>query len=127
MSPAPVIEQPERGRAFDELGARVWRLVHPRTVGSLQLGVSLCVMKPGERVKRHRHNYEEAYFVTAGTGRMYLEGHAEVELRPGMSVYIAPGRAHGQANDGEDDLIIVCSLSPPPVEGDPPDFVPEDA
>jgi quercetin dioxygenase-like cupin family protein len=102
------------------------RLVHPRTVGSQQLGVSLCVMKPGERVRRHRHDYEEAYFVTAGTGRMYLQRHHEIELRPGMSVYVEPGRAHGQVNDGHDDLIIVCSLSPPPVEGEPPDFVPED-
>ncbi len=114
------------GRPFDALGAPVRRLIHPRTVGSDRLGVSICDMPPGSRVRRHRHGYEEAYFVVAGTGKMYLEGEpGEIDLVPGLLVYVAPGRVHGQVNDGDEPLQILCSLSPPPVEGEVPELVDE--
>ena len=113
----------DEGRRFDALGAPVYRLVHPKTVGSVGLGVSLCVMEPGQEVRRHRHVYEEAYYVLRGTGLMHLEGHDPIRLTPGLSVYIAANRVHGQVNDGDETLEILCSLAPPPVEGDAPDFV----
>ena len=112
----------EQGRPFDALGAPVSRLVHPLTVGSTQLGVSLCSMAPGDTVRRHSHDYEEAYFVLEGTGVMYLEGVGDIRLEPELAVYVPPNRVHGQVNDGERPLRILCSLSPPPVEGDPPRF-----
>lgn len=115
----------EDGRLFEALGAPVRRLVHPNTVGSQQLGVSICLMEPGQEIRRHRHSYEEAYFVIRGTGRMYLEGEGEIRLEPGLSVYVPPERVHGQVNDGVEPLHILCSLSPPPVEGDPPRFADE--
>ena len=115
------------GRPFDGLGAPVRRLIHPQTVGSDRLGVSIADMPPGSRVRRHRHAYEEAYFVISGTGRMYLEGEPdEIELTPGLLVYVASGRAHGQVNDGSEQLRILCSLSPPPVEGEAPQFADEE-
>ena len=117
----------EEGRLFDALGAPVRRLVHPKTVGSHQLGVSICLMEPGDVVRRHRHSYEEAYFVVTGTGTMYLEGVGDIRLEPGLSVYVAPERVHGQVNDSNEPLEILCSLSPPPVEGDPPRFADESA
>lgn len=113
----------EEGRRFDALGAPVYRLVHPKTVGSVALGVSLCVMEPGQEVRRHRHAYEEAYYVLRGTGLMHLEDHDPIRLVPGLSVYVASNRVHGQVNDGHETLEILCSLAPPPVEGDAPDFV----
>ena len=111
------------GRNFMGLGSRVERLVHPLTVGSRQLGVSMAHMGPGEKVKRHRHEYEEAYYVVGGAGLMYMEGVGDIELFPGRSVYIPPKTIHGQVNTSEDEsLLIVCSLSPPPVEGDVPEL-----
>jgi putative monooxygenase len=112
----------EQGRLFDALGAPVRRLVHPLTVGSQQLGVSLCTMAPRDEVRRHSHDYEEAYFVLEGTGVMYLEGVGEIRLESELSVYVPPNRVHGQVNDGDGPLRILCSLSPPPVEGAPPRF-----
>jgi len=111
------------GRDFFGLGARVHRLVHPRTVGSEQIAVSVAMHGPGERVKRHRHPYEEAYYVIEGEGTMYMEGVGEIELRPGRSVYIPPNTIHGQVNTAADaDLRILCSLSPPPAEGETPEL-----
>ena len=115
----------DEGRRFDALGAPVYRLVHPKTVGSVGLGVSICVMEPGQEVRSHRHRYEEAYYVLRGTGLMHLEGHDPIRLTPGLSVYIAGNRIHGQLNDGEETLEILCSLAPPPVEGEVPEFVDE--
>jgi quercetin dioxygenase-like cupin family protein len=110
------------GRDFMGLGARVHRVVHPNTVGSDQIATSIAMHAPGERVKRHRHPYEEAYYVIKGEGLMYMEGRDEIELRPGRSVYIPPETIHGQVNTSEvDDLWILCSLSPPPVEGEVPE------
>jgi quercetin dioxygenase-like cupin family protein len=119
----PVAIRRDEGREFLALGAPVYRLVHPRTVGSDQLGVSLCVMEPGQRVRRHRHDYEEAYYVLRGTGLMHLEGHEPIRLEPGLSVYIEANRVHGQVNDGDQTLEILCSLAPPPPEGQTPDFL----
>ncbi len=112
------------GREFLGLGAPVRRLVHPLTTGSVALGVSICLIPPAGSVKNHRHPYEEAYFVLEGTGLMQLEGVGEIELFPGRSVYIAPNLVHGQVNTSKsDELKILCSLAPPPVEGQPPDLV----
>ncbi len=120
----PIIRIDE-GRPFDDLGAPVRRLIHPNTVGSKLLGVSICLMEPGDEIRRHRHSYEEAYFVVRGNGAMYLEGEGLIRLEPGLSVYVPPERVHGQVNDGDEPLHIICSLAPPPVEGDSPRFAEE--
>jgi quercetin dioxygenase-like cupin family protein len=114
----------EDGHRFSGLGAEVRRLVHPNTVGSENVAVSICLMNPGDEIFTHRHDYEEAYYVVQGTGEMYLEGEPRIHLEPGLSVYIAPGLVHGQVNNGSDPLHILCSLSPPPTEGATPELVP---
>ena len=124
MTGKPTTVRIEDGRLFTGLGAEVRRLVHPTTVGSENVGVSICLMGPGDEILTHRHDYEEAYFVVQGTGKMYLEGEPPIHLEPGLSVYIAPGQVHGQVNDGIVPLHILCSLSPPPTEGVPPELVP---
>lgn len=111
------------GRMFHGLGAPVERLIHPNTVGSEQLGVSLVHMAPGDRVKRHRHDYEEAYYVVDGEGVMYLDGVGDIDLYPGRSVYISPMTIHGQVNTSTArKLLILCSLAPPPIEGETPEL-----
>ena len=121
--PTAVAKSRDDSPRFDELGSPVWRLVHPTTTGSNQLGVSVAVVGPGQRVLRHRHDYEEAYTVLNGTGLMYLEGEPIFRIESGMSIYIAAGRLHGQYNDSDCDLEIICSLAPPPIIGELPDIV----
>lgn len=104
---------PSQGKDFKGLGGLVKRLVHPTTVGSVNLGVSICYLNPGEEVKCHNHSFEEAYFIIQGTGKMYLDGQ-EFKLVPNMSVYIPAGKDHGQVNNGSEPLVILCSLSPAP-------------
>jgi quercetin dioxygenase-like cupin family protein len=111
------------GRPFMGLGALVTRLVHPSTVGSDRLGVSLARMEPGDRIKLHRHAYEEAYFVIEGEGIMQLEGEDDIALVPGVAVYVPPNLIHGQVNTSSGPLRILCSLSPPPIEGEVPELM----
>ena len=111
------------GSEFLALGAPVRRLVHPLTTGSRNIGLSIALMPPGGRVKRHRHEYEEAYYVVAGHGLMYLEGVGEIELVPDRAVYIPSNSIHGQVNTSStDDLRIICALSPPPIDGQIPEL-----
>jgi len=119
----PLVIDVGEGRDFYGLGTQVQRLIHPNTVGSDQLGVSIVLHSPGDRVKRHRHPYEEAYYVIKGEGVMHMEGHEDIELRPGRAVYVPPQTIHGQVNTSADtDLWILCSLAPPPVEGEVPEL-----
>ena len=118
MTSSSLIVDVGDGAIFMALGAPVERLVHPTTVGSSNVGLSIVRMAPGSVIRRHRHPYEEAYYVVEGTGVMYLETVGEVELRPGRSVYVPPNTIHGQVNTSEDvDLHIVLALSPPPPDG----------
>jgi quercetin dioxygenase-like cupin family protein len=103
----------EDGIDYWGLNTQVKRLVHPTTTGSDQLGVSICLMKPGDEVPIHRHSYEEAYFVVRGHGTMSLDGYT-IELVPDLTVYIPPNRYHGQKNTSDDELVILCALAPPP-------------
>ncbi len=111
------------GRDFMGLGTRVHRLVHPSTTGSQHVAVSIAMHGPGDRVKRHRHPYEEAYYVIKGEGAMYMEGQGDIQLKPGRAVYIPPNTIHGQVNtSAEADMWILCLLSPPPPEGETPEL-----
>ncbi|SIS03991.1 Cupin domain-containing protein [Peribacillus simplex] len=104
---------PNQGKDYRGIGGLVKRLVHPSTVGSENLAVSICYLNPGEEITRHSHTYEEAYFVLQGTGKMIL-GEEEFKLEPNMSVYIPSGKEHAQINDGSEPLVVLCSLSPAP-------------
>ena len=76
----PLVIDVGEGRDFMGLGTRVHRLIHPNTTGSDQVGVSIAMHGPGDRVKRHRHPYEEAYYVIKGEGVMFMEGRKDIEL-----------------------------------------------
>ena len=123
MSESRYVVTEESGRPFTGLGALVTRLIHPNTVGSDRLGVSIAHMNPADRIRRHRHAYEEAYFVIEGEGEMFLEGEPLIALRPGVAVYVPPNAVHGQVNTADGPLRILCSLSPPPVEGETPELL----
>lgn len=101
------------GMDYRGIGALVKRLVHPKTTGSKDLGVSIVFMAPGDVIVVHDHPYEEAYFILEGEGVMTLDGE-EIKLDKYLSVYVPPNTSHGQKNTGDTTLVILCSLTPPP-------------
>ncbi|HXB15188.1 MAG TPA: cupin domain-containing protein [Solirubrobacteraceae bacterium] len=66
----------------------------------------------GGATTAHFHRLtEELYLVTAGTGRLLIEGE-EREVAVGDCALIPPGATHKLFNTGEEPLRIVCACSP---------------
>jgi mannose-6-phosphate isomerase-like protein (cupin superfamily) len=104
---------PREAAEFRLIGGCVKRLVHPATTGSENLGLSIVFMSPGERVVKHRHPNEEAYFIVSGTGMMTLEDHPDIQLEKNMAIYIPSNAEHSQENTGDEPLVLIAALSPP--------------
>jgi mannose-6-phosphate isomerase-like protein (cupin superfamily) len=69
-------------------------------------------LPPGGATTEHFHPVaEELYLVTAGTGRLRINGE-EREVREGDCVVIPPGARHKLWNTGDDVLRVVCACTP---------------
>jgi mannose-6-phosphate isomerase-like protein (cupin superfamily) len=66
----------------------------------------------GATVEHLHRETEELYLVTAGTGRMRLDGE-ERDVRAGDCVVIPPGAPHTIANTGDVPLRLLCCCAPP--------------
>ena len=91
----------------------VRRLVHPRTTGSVNIATSVAIIEPGQEIKAHSHQFEEAYFVVQGQAKMRI-GKDDFNVGRWDSVYVPPEMEHWTLNTGREKLVLVCSLSPPP-------------
>jgi len=90
------------------------RLVHPSTVGSDKLTVSICYQNPGEEVARHKHGYEEAYFVLQGEGVMTLGDSEEFPITRYDCIYTPSNTPHWTKNTGDEPLVLLCAITRPP-------------
>jgi mannose-6-phosphate isomerase-like protein (cupin superfamily) len=72
-----------------------------------------ATLEPGQATVRHYHGVaEEIYFVLKGSGAMEVDGDTR-QVRPGDAILI-PARAwHTLENNGNSELIILCSCAPP--------------
>jgi mannose-6-phosphate isomerase-like protein (cupin superfamily) len=67
----------------------------------------------GSSTKAHYHRRsEELYLITAGRGRLRVEDEERV-LAAGDCAVIPPGAVHEIHSLGPEDLVVVCSCSPP--------------
>ena len=101
------------GIDVSHLDCFVRRLVHPRTAGSVNIATSIAIIEPGQEIKSHSHQFEEAYFVLQGRASMRID---EDDFNVGQwdSIYVPSGAEHWTLNTGKEDLVLLCSLSPPP-------------
>jgi mannose-6-phosphate isomerase-like protein (cupin superfamily) len=66
----------------------------------------------GGATQEHYHpRAEEIYFITAGAGRMRIEGE-EREVKAGDAVAIPPGQRHKLWNTGSETLRLLCCCAP---------------
>lgn len=61
---------------------------------SMQASGAYVTFEPGARSAWHTHPRGQTLIVTAGVGRVQLEGGPVEEIRPGDVVVIPPGRRH---------------------------------
>lgn len=59
-----------------------------------RVSMALVTFEPGARTAWHTHPFGQTLIVTAGCGRVQLEGQKSQEIRPGDVVWIAPGERH---------------------------------
>ena len=110
-----IVRHVSEGMDFRGVGGLVKRLVHPTLSGSKYLGMSIAYLNPGEEFPPHRHSNEEAYFILQGTGIMTVEGHeGEINLEKNLSVFMGENKEHYTKNTGNEPLVMLCSLAPPP-------------
>jgi mannose-6-phosphate isomerase-like protein (cupin superfamily) len=70
-------------------------------------------LAPGGATTEHFHRLsEELYLLTAGSGRLRVDGEQR-DVRAGDCVVIPPGARHKLWNTGDDVLRVVCACSPP--------------
>jgi mannose-6-phosphate isomerase-like protein (cupin superfamily) len=71
----------------------------------------------GSTMEHYHANTEEIYFITAGTGRMRIEGET-TDVRAGDAIAIPPGRRHKLWNTGRETLRLLCCCAPAYEHGD---------
>jgi mannose-6-phosphate isomerase-like protein (cupin superfamily) len=65
----------------------------------------------GSTMEHYHGKAEEIYFITAGAGRMRIEGETR-DVKAGDAIAIPPGRKHKLWNTGREALRLLCCCAP---------------
>ena len=93
------------------MGERSFRVLVSPAVGCRQMTQFTGVIPTG-RAPLHAHPHEEAVYILAGSGRLWIEENAVGELRPGSVVFFPIGVRHTLENTGAEDLRVLGAFSP---------------
>ena len=93
------------------MGERSFRVLVSPAVGCRQMTQFTGVIPTG-RAPLHAHPHEEAVYILAGTGRLWIEENPAGELRPGSVVFFPIGVRHTLENTGQEDLRVLGAFSP---------------
>lgn len=104
------------GMEFKGVGGLCKRVVHPLVNDSKNLGMTIAYVYPGEELPFHSHDNEEAYYIAQGSCTMKLGSYPdeEIHLHKDMVIYMPGGEPHYTKNTGNEPLVLVCALAPPP-------------
>jgi mannose-6-phosphate isomerase-like protein (cupin superfamily) len=93
------------GSAIRELAGRV-------SLPSQNQSLAEATVPPGGTTDEHYHQVsEEIYFITAGTGRVRVDGE-ERDVRAGDCIVLLPGMRHKLFAGPDEPLVLMCSCSP---------------
>jgi quercetin dioxygenase-like cupin family protein len=93
------------------MGERSFRVLVSPEVGCRQMTQFTGVIPTG-RAPLHAHPHEEAVYILAGTGRLWIEDAPVGDLRPGSVVFFPIGVRHTLENTGPDDMKVLGAFSP---------------
>ena len=81
---------------------------------SASILVGLNCFEPGQEHALHAHQgMDKVYQVVSGRGLFLLEGQ-DIPMEAGVMLVAPEGVPHGIRNDGEERLVVLAILSPPP-------------
>jgi putative monooxygenase len=102
----------EEGRVTPTLmGERSFRVLISPEVGCRRMTQFTGVIPTG-RAPLHAHPHEEAVYILAGTGRLWIEDEPVGELRQGSVVFFPIGVRHTLENTGQEDMKVLGAFSP---------------
>ena len=90
------------------------RTLAGRAQGLAHLSVWQQTIAAGATTPPHRHDCEEVVVVTAGRGRLLIDGDAH-DFGAGTTLVIPPGVAHQIINVGEEPMSVTAAFSATPV------------
>ena len=101
-----------------ESGTELRVLLDTTEKGRGRMSLAVESFRPRQHTLPHWHSdVEEIYYVVQGQGRMEIGDEAR-QVHCGDAILIPVGEAHCLHNIGEDDLILLCAVSPPWYPGD---------
>jgi len=93
-------------------GSEIRELLAYRNSGIRQQSLAEARLPVGASTQEHYHpRAEEIYFITAGTGRIRIEGEVR-EVRVGDAIAIPTGQRHKLWNTGAEVLKLLCCCAP---------------
>ena len=105
------LEEQIWNEADDRAVAR--EIASPRNSRAEKLSIADIIIPAGVKVKPHYHKeIEEIYFVSGGSGIMWLDG-KEKKVVKGDAIVIQPGERHSIHNNTEEELRLIVTCTPP--------------
>lgn len=93
-------------------GSEIRELLAYRNSAIRNQSLAEARLPAGSSTQEHYHvRAEEIYFITAGQGRMRIEGEI-AEVKAGDAIAIPPGKKHKLSNTGPEPLTLLCCCSP---------------
>ena len=93
-------------------GSEIRELLAHRNSAIRNQSLAEARIPAGGSTQEHYHpRAEEIYFITAGTGRMRIEGETR-EVKPGDAIAIPSGQRHKLWNTGAETLRLLCCCAP---------------
>lgn len=93
-------------------GSEIRELLAHRNSAIRNQSLAEARLPAGSSTQEHYHaRTEEIYFITAGQGRMRIEGEM-AEVKVGDAIAILPGKKHKLWNTGDGMLTLLCCCAP---------------
>lgn len=93
-------------------GSEIRELLAYRNSAIRNQSLAEARLPAGTSTQEHYHaKSEEIYFITAGQGRMCIEGEV-AEVRAGDAIAIPAGKKHKLWNTGPEVLTLLCCCAP---------------
>jgi len=94
-------------------GGAIRVLLSPVTVGSTSGFMGAATLAAGDAVREHRHPYSEEFvYVTSGSVVFRMDGEQDLTVGPGEAVMVPKDVRHRMENRGDEEAVVVFSLSP---------------
>jgi len=96
-----------------ETGTELRVLMDTTAKGQGRMSLAMETLRPGQHTSPHWHEHiEEIYYVVQGSGRMEIGEEARL-VRAGDAILIPIRSVHCLHNTGDEDLVLLCPVSPP--------------